>query len=502
MDQPQPRGGEPGAAYRLLPFRFMRFDGRTLVVNQGGQFLLLGDDEFARFVNGTLDSGRPDFLDLKARHFLSDSKTDLPVEMLATKYRTKKSFLRAFTSLHMLVLTVRCNQKCKYCQVACVKADARRYDMQPEAARKAVELIFESPSPVIKIEFQGGEPFLNFDVMQAVVGYAEELNRTAGKDLEFVACTNLTVATRDQLKFCRDHGVSISTSLDGPEDLHNACRSMEDGEGSYDRVMRGIEVARDVVGNESVAALMTATRFSLGRFREVVDEYIANGFHSVFFRSLNPYGWAVSRRGEVGYPVEDFIRSYREGVDYILGLNAAGTTFIEDYASILLARILTPFGTGFVDLQSPTGAGIECAIYDYDGNVYLSDEGRMLGRKGDRTFLMGNVHEHDYRSMFSGEVIRRTVGASCVECLPQCSDCAFNVWCGADPVRNHATQGRLVAYKPTDDFCVKNKAIIGYLLDKAVNGDEHVQDALWSWITRRPVDEVCSFGNGGQSCVN
>ena len=96
-----------------------------------------------------------------------------------------------------------------------------------------------------------------------------------------------------------------------------------------------------------------------------------------------------------------------------------------------------------MDLQSPTGAGIECAIYDYDGNVYVSDEGRMLGRKGDKTFLMGNVHEHDHHTLFFGPVIKRTVESSCVECLPQCTECALNLWCGADPVRNHATRGRL-----------------------------------------------------------
>ena len=44
--------------------------------------------------------------------------------------------------------------------------------------------------------------------------------------------------------------------------------------------------------------------------------------------------------------------------------------------------------------------------------------------------------------------------------------------------------------------------IIRYLLDKALNGGEQVQDALWAWVTRRPIQEVSSFGNGGQQCVN
>ena len=145
IDLPETSRGA-GARYKLLPFRFMRFDARALLVNLGGQYLALPNDEFDRYVSGTLDVAEEAFLDLKAKHFLADAKIDLPVEMLATKYRTKKSFLRMFTSLHMLVLTVRCNQKCKYCQVACANAEVRRYDMQPETARKAVELILTLPT--------------------------------------------------------------------------------------------------------------------------------------------------------------------------------------------------------------------------------------------------------------------------------------------------------------------------------------------------------------------
>jgi hypothetical protein len=194
--------------------------------------------------------------------------------------------------------------------------------------------------------------------------------------------------------------------------------------------------------------------------------------------------------------VEDFVQSYKEGVDYIIDVNLKGSAFTEEYASILLTRMLTPFGTGFVDLQSPTGAGIGCAIYDYDGNVYVSDEGRMLARAGDKTFLMGNVHEDSYMALFGGEVIRSTIEASCVECLPHCTDCAFSIWCGADPVRNHATRDTLVVHKPTDDFCKKNMSIIRYLLEKVVLESSDTQDVLWSWITGRSIEEVRSSAEG------
>ena len=63
-----------------------------------------------------------------------------------------------------------------------------------------------------------------------------------------------------------------------------------------------------------------------------------------------------------------------------------GTPFLETYAQLLLTKILTPYPTGYVDLQSPAGAGIGVAVYNYDGDVYVSDEARMLAEMGDRIF--------------------------------------------------------------------------------------------------------------------
>ena len=479
--------------YCFLPFFFRRRNGQVLLVNQGGDYLVLDEGEFHRFVQHELVSQEVLYRDLKAKFFLWDKDASLPIQVLATRYRTKKSFLRSFTALHMLVLTVRCNQRCRYCQVACERASVSHFDMQPATARRAVDLIFRSPSPYIKIEFQGGEPLLNFSTLQTVVEYANELNDRYEKHLEFVVCTNLTLANDEHLEFFKSHNICVSTSVDGPAEIHNACRIMENGEGSYDRTITGVKRAVESLGSDRVSALMTATRTSLGRFDEVVDEYLALGFRSIFFRALNPYGRAVHKNRGLAYRVEEFIDSYKAGLDYILELNRRGIAFMEEYAAILLTRMLTPFATGFVDLQSPTGAGIGCAIYDYDGCVYVSDEGRMLARGGDRTFRMGSVDD-DYYSLFGGKVIRNTIEASCVECLPQCSSCAFQLWCGADPVRNYATKRDFVVHKPTDDFCTRNTAIFDYLLETTSSSEPFVQDIIWSWITRRPAEEIASLG--------
>jgi len=103
---------------------------------------------------------------------------------------------------------------------------------------------------------------------------------------------------------------------------------------------------------------------------------------------------------------------------------------VELSATLFLRRILTPFSTGFVDLQSPAGTAINGVIYNYDGNVYVSDEARMLASMGDNKFLMGNVHEKSYRELFDSEFLHNLIGTSCVEFLPDCCDCAFQSYCG------------------------------------------------------------------------
>ena len=107
---------------------------------------------------------------------------------------------------------------------------------------------------------------------------------------------------------------------------------------------------------------MTTSKHSLGRFKEIIDEYIRLGFNNIFLRSLNPYGFAKQYKDKIAYPVEDFIANYKEGLDYIIELNKQGTFFVEGFAALLLKRMLTPFATGFVDLQSPAGVGIAGAI--------------------------------------------------------------------------------------------------------------------------------------------
>jgi uncharacterized protein len=479
------------AAYRLLPFRFTRFAGdRVLVVNEGGDWLMLGSSDFIEFAEFRLDNRSASYDDLKSKHFLFDSDSLVPFELLVAQYRTRKSFLAGFTQLHLFVVTLRCEHSCHYCQVSRVSADRPRYDMTSETAARSLDLVFRSRSPVLKLEFQGGEPLLNFDLIRGIIEDAERRNRDAGRHLEYVVTTNLALIDDEMLEFFREHRVLISTSLDGPAALHDANRPRPGGD-SHARALNGIERARSALGHDRVAALMTTSKRSLEYPEAIVDEYVARGFRSIFLRALSPYGFAARTSQAAGYDGREFLDFYVRALDHILAINRAGTTFVESYAQLLLTRMLTPFPTGYVDLQSPAGAGIGAALYNYDGDVYVSDEGRMLAEMGDRRFRLGNVHTNTYEELFGGPTLREITSAGVAEALAGCSDCAFLPWCGADPVFNYATQGDMSGHRPTSDFHRKHDFLFRHLLE-LYERDADARRIFRAWVSNIDVAECVS----------
>jgi His-Xaa-Ser system radical SAM maturase HxsB len=480
--------------YRLLPFRFLRLDQeREILVNDAGEFVIGATGTAEALIRKKLTPGSDVYSTFKAKQFIADDNSSPHLDMLATKRRTKFSFIEGFTKLHIFVVTLRCDHSCHYCQVSRQTADKSTYDMSSETAAKSVELMMKSPAPHVTLELQGGEPLLAFDVIRYVVPLAKRRAESLGKEIDIVVTTNLANATDDMLFFLRDENIKISTSLDGPAFIHNANRPRP-GNNSYELTIQNIERAREILGVGRVAALMTTTQLSLQYPTEIIDEYVRRGFHSIFLRPISPYGFAVKTKNRTGYQLDAFLNFYRTGLAHIIKVNMNGYDLAEVYAKILLTKILTPYGTGFVDLQSPAGAGINVLVYNYDGDVYATDESRMLAEMGDYTFRLGNVHEHSHRDIFTGEPFLNLVAASCNEGLPGCSDCAFQPYCGSDPVFNHATQGDLWGHRPTSDFCRRNMELIKHLFDLISRQDALTMRLFCAWIQNSSLREIIKLG--------
>jgi His-Xaa-Ser system radical SAM maturase HxsB len=421
------------------------------------------------------------YFDLRSKHFIAEEDDQLPLELLALKLRTKLEQVAAFTGLHIFVVSLRCEHACPYCQVSRQSDDKLAFDMSEETADRALELVFRSPNPAIKIEFQGGEPLLNFPLIRYIVERAKHINASAGKDLRFVITTNLAVLSDEVLEFCRDNEILISTSLDGPRDLHNKNRPRP-GKDSYERAVAGIHKSRAVLGKERVSALMTTTEASLGRVREIIDEYVSLDFPGIFLRPLSPYGFAVKTKWYRAYDASRWLDFYFEGLDYIIEMNKSGFPFREYYASTILTKMLSPFEPGYVDLRSPAGIGIAAVVYNYDGDVYASDEARMLAEMGDQTFKIGNVHADSFEDIFTSDALLAPLEESFAGSAPMCAECAFEPFCGSDPVFHHATQGDHVGLKPTSAFCERHMAIFKRLIT-LMEADESTRRLFLSWVS-------------------
>lgn len=480
----------PPEGFELLPFRFTRLNGTELIVNEAGEYLFAPKGTVKRLVDGQIDFDSTLYKDLKAKHIVFDKGSSALLDVLATKVRTKFEHIKDGTKLHIFVVTLRCGHSCQYCQVSRQTASHGEYDMSLETADRSIGLMMDSPSPRLTLELQGGEPLLAFEVIRYIVPRARKQAILRGKSLDVVVTTNLACVTDEMIHYFRDEGIKVSTSLDGPAFLHNRNRPRPGGN-SHQKAIEGIERCRSVLGADSVAALMTTTAASLDYATEIIDEYVLRGFHSIFLRPISPYGFAVKTKHRTGYEMQRFLEFYKKGLLHILNVNRGGYRLAEVYTQILLTKILTPYSTGYVDLQSPAGDAWNVLVYNYDGDVYASDESRMLAEMRDRTFKLGNVHRDTRSSLFTSEAALRMFASGCNQSLAGCSDCAFQSYCGADPIYHHATQGDMVGHRPTSGFCYRNMETIRHLFSIIQQNDPEIMRILWSWITgKAAADEV------------
>jgi His-Xaa-Ser system radical SAM maturase HxsB len=481
-------GSEPNT-YRLLPFRFTRIDKEELLVNEAGEFLFAPSGTVQRLLSRNISCSDELFKDLRAKQFVYDANSSPNLDLLATKCRTKREFLDSGTKLHIFVVTLRCDHSCHYCQVSRQTANETEFDMTAETAEKSIDLMLASPGQFLTMELQGGESLLAFPRVERMVRSARRKAAALGKDLDVVVTTNLAHLNEEMLSFFKEENVKVSTSLDGPAFIHNKNRPRPDGD-SYERTVAGIDRCREELGTDRVAALMTTTRHSLGYPKQIIDEYVSRDFHSLFLRPISPYGFAVKTRKKTGYNIDLFLDFYKSGLEHILEINRRGYYLVEVYTKLLLTKMLTPFGTGYVDLQSPAGAAWNVLVYNYDGSVFASDESRMLAEMHDLTFKLGNVHTHTRTELFSSDAFHTLLEWGCNEGLPGCSDCAFQPYCGSDPIFHQATQGDPCGLRPTSDFCRRNMEVMRYLFDIIRKNDLDVMRIFWSWITERHHCEI------------
>jgi uncharacterized protein len=474
---------------RTNHFRFRPLGGQVLLTNDSGSYQLLSESEFQQLIAGTIAPDSPLHTRLLESGFLAGSQGE---EERTAQLAQRKAFLGLGPYLHVLIASLRCNEACVYCHASRRPMDATEFDMSPEVAERAVAVAMQSPAPSITIEFQGGEPLANFPVVRHTVEKALELNATVRKTLAFSLVTNLSLMDDEKLAFILDHGIQVCTSLDGPEDLHNANRPLAHGN-SHAEVLRWMERINQGYVDRGldpalyhVEALLTVTRQSLGRARDIVDEYVKHGLKAIFLRPLNPFGFAAKTANRIGYGADEFLAFHREALDYIIQLNLEGKEILERLATIFLVKILTGDDPNYLDIRSPCGAGIGQIAYSFDGKVFCCDEARMLHQMGDSVFQIGHLEQDGYGDLVESPVVRSVALASTLEGLPACADCVYLPYCGTCPVFNYSTQGNIFGCMPDNQKCRIHMGLMDHLFELLGKGDERLRDEVFArWVESR-----------------
>jgi len=478
------------APEKLGFFRYARIGGRVVLTNDVGEWHHLSEPDFARFLAGHVDKADPEYAALQSRGFLRD---EMDVDGLADRLRRKRRFVRNGPHLHVVITTLRCNQSCKYCHASRTDMDRVDTDMSLETAKKVVDHAMKTSSPYVNFEFQGGEPTVNMPIIKFIVEYSREKNKYEKKILDHSLVTNMTYMTEENAEWLLANGVLVCTSLDGPKEVHDWNRPWSKGP-AHENVLkwikyfnrRYVEMGRDP-NLWHVDALMTTTRKTLERWKDVIDLYVELGIRNVHLRPLNPFGFATATWKMIGYSMEEYLAFYAEAMDYILDLNKRGIHIQEGTAATFLKKMLTPEDPNFVDIRSPVGSGTGQVAYNYDGSIVPSDEGRMILAMGDDMFKLGTVGITTYEETRAHPTVKALAVASFLDALPMCSSCFNAPYCGVRPEHNYMHFGDLFAQRPNTPKCKEHMRIAELLFTKLINDPDGSNGTIFRrWTIDRP----------------
>ncbi|MGD9641801.1 MAG: radical SAM protein [Elusimicrobiales bacterium] len=391
---------------------------------------------------------------LRDNDFFSDR---LDFGRLEERFREHYFTSYAGPYIHIVTLTNRCDLYCSYCSASSNSSSA---DMSKATADRLLDFVFAIKNERLVLEFQGGEPLLNFGVLKYIVEKAGRLNRRAGKKLHFSVVTNLQSMDAGKLDFLARNRVAICASFDGVRGVHDKNRVSRSGS-NYDRVTRWLKEirARAAKGElETPNAICTVTRDLFPFPVETVDAFVKNGLRRIQLGPLDPVGRGARLEP---YAQEEYFRFYRRALERMGELTLqTGRAVYEKGAFNILRSTETAE-------RSPR-RNLELLIrlaYDHNGDIYPSDEARMLAGAGDDLFKLGNVRRERLSDVLENPLARALISSCFGEfSQPYCARCPYNYYCRLSPVYNYIFQGSFWGNLPASPRCAFYKFMFGLVL--------------------------------------
>jgi len=288
---------------------------------------------------------------------------------------TEPNIKRKITDLTLNVVN-NCNLHCRYCwnrAGAYGGSSGKTVRMHRGIAFKAIELLIKESKGDrdLVIDFYGGEPLLNFQLIEEVVNYCKDIQKNKRIKFRFLLATNGTLLTKDRSEFMIKNGVDIAVSLDGSREIQNIQRPFSNGKGSFDIILDNINSLKDAY-RRRIVGRATFTPYSA----RPIDTF-------KFLRGLGFDRIEVCESEKAGYGLEPNSRFFFSGHKGLCRLKALYYDLALFYTREIISGNLTYENTYFnrffkqlsrlYHIQSIVGtcsAGFSLMSIDMDGSIY------------------------------------------------------------------------------------------------------------------------------------
>ena len=175
-----------------------------------------------------------------------------------------------------------CNLRCKYCFASTGDFGTGRKLMPLEVGKAAIDFLLEKSvgRENLEVDFFGGEPLMNFDVVKEIVKYARSKEKEYNKNFRFTITTNGLLLTDDKIEYINKEMSNVVLSIDGRKEVNDKMRVRVDGSGCYDKIVENYKKLVAGRGDKEYYVRGTYTKYNLDFAEDVIHLYDA-GFDQI-----------------------------------------------------------------------------------------------------------------------------------------------------------------------------------------------------------------------------